>query len=214
MCDTCRAATTPVAAVATAVQQEREFCASPAQTFYDHKRVVGTCRGTCSGCDVCMQQYACGTCANTRAAQQVQTALDGRQRAAIASGQLVVPPSGSFAFSALGAFQPYGRVCALQQPPPPVVLADGRVTYPIAPPGMKPVKVADPNVWSIVPNWVPPAMVINAYYHGAYIRDLYDQRPSKYGACAEATCGGGDPSHVLSPYTWPLPVPVDQTPTL
>lgn len=193
------------------------FCSSPAQTFYDHKRVVGTC-GTCggtslcSGCNVSMQQYACGACANTRADQQVQMALNERQRAAIASGQLVVPPSGSFAFNALGAFQPYGRVCRLQQPPPPVVLADGNVAYPIAPPGMKPVKVAEPNVWAIVPNWKPPAVAINAYYHGAYIRDLYDQRPSKYNGCGGA-CGGGDPSHVLSPYQWPLPVPVDQTPT-
>lgn len=63
----------------------------------------------------------------------------------------------------------------------------------LAPAGARSVKIAEPDVWTVLPNQVPPAVAINAYYNDLYVNDIYDNRrgrifagcqPGRAGRCA------------------------------
>ena len=63
----------------------------------------------------------------------------------------------------------------------------------LAPAGARSVKIAEPDVWAVLPNQVPPAVAINAYYNDMYVNDIYDNRrgrlfpgctPGRAGQCA------------------------------
>jgi len=62
----------------------------------------------------------------------------------------------------------------------------------LAPAGARSVKIAEPNVWTVLPNQVPPSVAINWYHHGNYISDIYANRhggafrgcnPGRAGRC-------------------------------
>lgn len=54
-----------------------------------------------------------------------------------------------------------------------------------APPGTRTVKIAEPNVWVVLPNNVPVSVAINAYYHGNYVDDIY---ANATGCCFQRRC--------------------------
>ena len=153
-------------------------------------------QGPCSGCDVHLSHHQCQWCANSRAAQQAYSQANSVRNAALKKGEIIIPTSGSFQFSDMGAWQPYGIPCQLNNP----------VAGSIAPPGMHACKVAEPNVWSIMPNWIPCSVAINSYYDRAYVNDIYDTTNSK-PFCGPG-CNGADPAYVSNPYQWPPPVPM------
>jgi len=59
----------------------------------------------------------------------------------------------------------------------------------LAPAGARSVKIADPNVWSVLPNNVPPSVAINWYHHGNYISDIYANRHGPFRGCDPGRAG-------------------------
>ena len=149
--------------------------------------------GPCSGCNVALDQWNCGYCANDRTSQRAWALGNEARDTALKSGEAIIPPSGNFNFSPMGAWQPFGRRCTLND----------NAGDPLAPPGMHSCSVA-PGIWTVVPNWVPCGAMINFYNDGAYINSIYDvSRTMPYARGR----GGGlrNAPPVLNPYTWPPP---------
>lgn len=156
------------------------------------KQGSGCGNGQCSGCGVHLDFWQCSWCANDRTSQKAW-ALGMEQRdAALRSGEPVIPPSGNFNFSTMGAWQPYGRPCTLNNNPSDF----------LCPPGMHSCQVA-PQVWSCVPNNVPCGAVLNAYNEGAYVNAVYDVGRTMPFARPRGGMSGAYP--VLNPYRWPPP---------
>lgn len=99
-----------------------------------------------------------------------------------------VPLSGSFQHDQRGAWNSYGRPCTM-----------GPNDF-LCPFGMRSVKVAEPNVWTCLPNQVPAAVAINNFHNYNYINDIYENRrgkpyqgcrPGRAGQCACPRAGPG-----------------------
>lgn len=166
-----------------------------------NQQQAGCCGGKhpCSGCNVHLSHHQCQWCANSRGSQQAWSFYNDQRTAAFKSGDPVIPPSGNPNFDPKGAWNPYGRSCYLNQPANNIV-----------PPGLHLCKVAEPNTWTALPNWIPCSAAINWYHERSYINDLYDTTRSK-PFCGPG-CNPADPGYVQNAYQWPPPVPMNDVP--
>lgn len=96
-----------------------------------------------------------------------------------------VPASGSFAYNVGGGLKPYNRDCMV-----------GPRDW-LAPTGARSVKIAEPDVWTVLPNQVPPSVAINWFNMPRYIDDIYANRRGKLfqgctpGAAGQCACSNG-----------------------
>lgn len=60
----------------------------------------------------------------------------------------------------------------------------------LAPAGARSVKIAEPDVWAVLPNQIPPAVAINAYHNDMYVADIYNNRKGRlYKGCKPGRAG-------------------------
>lgn len=151
----------------------------------------GCGNGPCSGCNVYLDHWNCGYCSNDRTTQKAWALGNVEREAALRSGDPVIPASGNFNFGRMGAWQPFGRPCTLNN-------GDGS---PLDVPGLHLCQVA-PGVWQYLPNWVPCGAAINFYNDGAYIESIYSvSRTLPFSRSGGRRFENAPP--VLNPYVWP-----------